>query len=131
MKLLWIMITFITLVHCFNFEWVNATFQTISCTNSTASTDCANLQTLWGMEVCCADVTVRNGTTSSSPIISSSNQCYPTYLATFMPQVTAGGFYVTYTCLHSLEEVYLQCTTEDDCDSNFCCMTGSLSIDGV
>lgn len=80
-------------VSCFN--WTTSNFRTVPCNATNATTACQALETEYNEDVCCANITVRTGT-STGPVVNSALQCYTRYMATWMGWAQAGGYYATY-----------------------------------
>ena len=105
-----------------DYQWVTRNFQSKSCTVATVAADCGALEELWGEDVCCATVVVRNTTANTQ--LSSSLQCYPRYHARYFPYMNASSISVNVTCSSTNhDDTYETCTSEDSCSTpGECCM---------
>ena len=114
-------------------EFIPRNFTSVPCTAANVTTACRSLQEHWGEDVCCANVTVRNGGVTGS-VQSTAFQCYPRYHAIHFPNITGNGTTTTLQCVsfgHLEENFY--CNSENDCDEEVgeCCMEQATLYRGV
>lgn len=110
------------------FNWTTSTFRTVPCNATNATTACAGLETEYNEDVCCANITVRSGS-SIGQITNTALQCYTRYMATWMGWALGGGHYATYTCINQRNnDIYTNCLSENDCVSTDCCMRTQVTF---
>jgi hypothetical protein len=104
------------------------TITNIPCSATNETLACESLREDIIGPVCCAQVTVRNG----SSLLHTANICYSRTLAHFMPSNTVGTYTTSFSCLTAAPTNFAStltpnCTNETSCAADYCCMSRNVT----